>query len=154
SEIIAEDSGRLWGPRMRKPFRCPGGHCWEVTVGGQGMAELACLACPVCGGAAETVGPEGGSVGETAWPAEAAPERLGTFERWAELAGYEILGELGRGGMAVVYRARQRRLGRVVALKMLQGAAQTPEVLARFQDEARAVARLRHPNIVQIYEVG
>jgi serine/threonine protein kinase len=69
--------------------------------------------------------------------------------------GYELKEELGRGGMAVVYRARQQNLDRIVALKMILGGAITsPAVLVRFEQEARTVAQLQHPGIVQIYEVG
>ncbi len=73
----------------------------------------------------------------------------------SQLPGYQLVSELGRGGMGVVYRALQVGLNRPVALKMiLAGSHAGPNERARFRVEAEAVARLQHPNIVQVYEVG
>jgi tetratricopeptide (TPR) repeat protein/tRNA A-37 threonylcarbamoyl transferase component Bud32 len=69
-------------------------------------------------------------------------------------AGYEIVNELGRGGMGIVYKARHLRLNRLVALKMIRGAYADEIQHARFKIEAEAVATLRHPNILQIYDIG
>ena len=69
--------------------------------------------------------------------------------------GYQIVAEIGRGGMGVVYKARHVRLDRLVALKMiLAGAHASADEIARFHIEARAVARIQHPGIVQIHEDG
>src|SRR5262249_701437 len=65
--------------------------------------------------------------------------------------GYEVLGKLGRGGMGVVYKARQLALNRLVAVKMISAHAD-PEHQRRFKAEAEVVARLSHPNFVQIYD--
>lgn len=68
---------------------------------------------------------------------------------------YEILDELGKGGMGVVYRARHIHLNRIAALKMILGGMRiSPEHLERFRTEAEAVAKLNHPNVVRVYDVG
>src|SRR5438270_10202327 len=71
------------------------------------------------------------------------------------IPGYEVEAVLGRGGMGVVFRARHLRLNRPVAIKtILDGGYAGPRERTRFQREAEAVAALRHPNVVQVYDVG
>src|SRR5664279_1720958 len=73
----------------------------------------------------------------------------------AEIAGYRIESVIGRGGMAVVYRAEDTRLGRKVALKLLTSAlSDQPQFQQRFIQESRLAASLDHPNIIPIYEAG
>jgi tRNA A-37 threonylcarbamoyl transferase component Bud32 len=95
--------------------------------------------------------PSRGQQQDTASPRSLSPSRgvLAIGERFGD---YELLEELGRGGMGVVYKARQVKLNRVVAFKAVLRA--DVENRQRFHVEARALARLQHPNIVQIYEIG
>jgi eukaryotic-like serine/threonine-protein kinase len=79
----------------------------------------------------------------------------GESREYPEVPGYEILGILGHGGMGVVYRARQLKAQRLVALKMIRAVEHaSAHDRLRFEIETEAVARLQHPHIVQLYEVG
>jgi WD40 repeat protein/tRNA A-37 threonylcarbamoyl transferase component Bud32 len=87
-------------------------------------------------------------------PAQVLDEPTST-DVWPNVSDYEILGKLGQGGMGIVYKAYHHRLRRVVALKMiLEHAADDEQRRARFRTEAEAVARLQHPHIVQIFDIG
>ena len=74
---------------------------------------------------------------------------------WPDIPGHQVVGDLGRGGMGVVYKARDLNLNRIVAVKTLVAGHQaTPDQRERFRSEAHAIARLRHPNIIAIHAIG
>jgi tetratricopeptide (TPR) repeat protein len=130
---------------MNQPFTCEKGHRWELASGPADVTLDGAPPCPSCGEPGRAIQATSADTTPT------APTSLSAVH----VPGYEILRELGRGGMGVVYLARQVNLNRLVALKMvLSGAHAGERERVRFQAEAGSVAKLRHPNIVQIHEIG
>jgi WD40 repeat protein/tetratricopeptide (TPR) repeat protein len=97
--------------------------------------------------------PDGPTVPPLHPPGAGEGQRTATADAPLAVAGYELLSLLGRGGMGVVYQARHLALNRIVALKLIAGGGSS-QLLARFRREGEAVAKLQHPNIVQIFEIG
>ncbi|MBM4072055.1 MAG: GAF domain-containing protein [Planctomycetes bacterium] len=145
---------------MKVNATCPNGHQWEAPASADvdSSATLAQENCPICGALPVTVNVGAlelsGTSEQNQQPLARQESKPSVAPAERSIAGYDILSTLGHGGMGVVYKARQLDLNRIVALKMIRaGSEADPHQIARFKTEARAVAQLQHPNIVQIYDV-
>lgn len=140
---------------MPQVLLCPRGHRSEVSTDA-GVSSGTPLLCPVCG-----VRVEPSTEAETIPPLEpmqsADTASVVAVQRCDApiIPGFEVLDELGRGGMGIVYRARQPHLDRLVAIKVLPAdASKESSFTERFTREARALARLNHPHILTVYDFG
>jgi serine/threonine protein kinase/Flp pilus assembly protein TadD len=155
---LAAESG-LWKPAP--PDQAAGVNTEEIPPGvtplpgrQPGVRQASSLASSVPGPTLDPVAAKAFEKGSGEFSLQAGV-KLAAASKYPSVQGYEIVGELGRGGMGVVYKARHLRLNRLVALKMvLAGAHADQQQLGRFLAEAEAVAQLQHPSIVQIYEFG
>ena len=118
-----------------QPAVCP--TCGNQSDKSTGLCLACLMLCATTDGAADSI------------------ESLLDASELPRIGNYEVLGEIGRGGMGVIYRARQTHTGRIVAVKILQShTIHKPEMLARFRREAQAATSLDHPHVLPIYEVN